>query len=117
MHNATRRGRRRTCLRGRLPYRPFLFPTQFERDKKRLRNSRHNPDSNARKRRSSSHCWLAFSLDLRKSAQWVENLSAPSESCEQAETTRVKASGAFHKLSPGKKLCSRLVRTIRLRSA
>src|SRR5260370_12080575 len=74
-------------------------------------------DSNARKRPSISHCWWALSLDCKTPAQLEESFSAPSESREQAETMRVKTSCATHKLAPGKKLCSRPVRTIRLRSA
>src|ERR1700674_2590465 len=81
------------------------------------KNDCQSSDSNARKRRSSSHCCCALSLDLSNTAQRDEGLSAPRTSCEHPETARVKASGAFHKLAPGKKLCSMLVRTIRLRSA
>src|SRR5258707_13830129 len=76
----------------------------------------HNWDSKSRKRRSSSHCWEAFSLDFRKEPQAEEGLLLPRGSLEQAETAAAKTSGARHKLSPGKKLCSKLVRTMCLRS-
>src|SRR5882762_4615513 len=77
----------------------------------------HISASNARKRSSSSHCCWALSLDLRKAAHAAVGFSAPGASCEHAGITRLKASGALHRLAPGRKLCSKLVRTMCLSSA
>src|SRR5271156_1689854 len=74
-------------------------------------------DSKDRKRRSSSHCCWAFSLDLRKAAQLAVGFSAPRNSAEQAAAPRVNTSCSRQRLGPGRKLCSRLVRTICFRSA
>src|SRR6516164_11539742 len=85
-------------------------------EKRETKKKTYNSNSNLRKRRSSSHCCAAFSLDSRKAAHDLEALSFPRESFAQAGTTVVKLSGARHRLSPGRKLCSMLVRTICFRS-
>src|SRR5262245_52352361 len=78
--------------------------------KKHSARRNHNSDSNLRKRRSSSHCCVAFWLDFRKELHAGEGFSFPGESFAHAETACVKLSGTRHRLSPGRKLCSKLVR-------
>src|SRR2546429_1141235 len=59
----------------------------------------------------SSSC-AAFLESSEKAAHDEEGLSFPRESFPQADMTAVKLSCARHKLSPGRKLCSMLVRKI-----
>ncbi len=62
-------------------------------------------DSNARNRRSSSHCCCALSLDLRNAAHPEEGFAVPTESLEHAETARVnccrsRSMGRFQRSLP-----------------
>src|SRR5271155_401469 len=75
-----------------------------------------NCDSKSWKRRSSSHCCVAFSLDCRKVAQGFVGVAAPNGSCAQGVTVALKLSSSRQRLSPDRKACSRLVRTNSFRS-
>src|SRR5580704_16210548 len=88
----------------------FRFPSQISA-------TSYRSASNFRNLRSSSHCCSAFSLVFKNAAQPFDGFSFPTVSVLHSLTARVNTSPPAHKLLPGRKACSKLVRAIFFRSA